>query len=156
MKFRLVDRITDYQENKFIKGVKTVSLEEYFLHRPHGIKNLFPPTLACETLFQLANFLIFKSFPSKLGLLVMFRKIHFPTPVKAGDVINLTVRIKSIIEDQVMLDGVGFVGEKLVIEGKGCVAKLIDIEKLINPEKYSMLFDRLYIPHENEEKKILP
>ncbi len=146
MKFKLVDRITDYRENKFITGIKTVSLEEYFLQRPLGIKNVFPPTLACEVLFQLANFLIFKSFTSKLGLLVMFREIHFPEQIKAGDVINMKVQIKSIIEDQVMLDGTGFVKGKMVIEGKGCVAKLFDIEKLVNPEKYSMLFNRLYIP----------
>jgi len=50
----------------------------------------------------------------------------------------------SIIDDAVILNGSGSINGMVVIEGIDCMAKLFDIEKLINPVKYGILFDNLF------------
>lgn len=144
MKFRLVDAISDVSPNRFITGEKALSLEEFFLLRPSGHANIFPQTLMAEALFQLSNFLIFKSFEGKLGHLVMFKSIAFHGTMKPGDILSMRADITQVIDDAVMLSGTGRINGKLVIEGTDCVAKLIDIGMLVNPVKFDTLFNNLY------------
>ncbi len=145
MKFRFVDAITDYSPNNYITGTKAVSLEEFFLLRGSGHDNIFPPTLMTEALFQLSNFLIFKTFHNKLGHLVMLKKILFHDTMKAGDVLSMRVEITQVIDDAVMMNGVGSIDGKVVIEGYKCMANLVDIETLVNPSKFQTLFNNLFI-----------
>ena len=143
MKFRFVDRIIDLRENEYIVGIKSVSLTEYFLQRPLGLKHDFPSSLMAECLFQLGNFLIYKTFGNKLALLTMFKRIDFFDTLKKGDVMTMRVDMLSTIDDSVKLKGEGFVGERKVISSSDCIGKLIDLEELYNPEKFALLFDRL-------------
>jgi 3-hydroxymyristoyl/3-hydroxydecanoyl-(acyl carrier protein) dehydratase len=144
MKFRLVDKITEYSPHRFITGEKALSLEEFFLLRPLGHQKILPPTLMAEALFQLSNFLIFKSFGTKLGHLVMFEKIHFHGTMQPGDVLAMRVDMTRVIDDAVMLNGSGSIDGKVAIEGFGCIAKLIEIETLVNPVKFEILFNNLF------------
>ncbi len=144
MKFRFVDKILEYKVNDYITGIKSLSLEEYFLLRPTGLKNSFPPSLIAESLFQLGNFLIFKTFKNKIAYLSMFKKIEFHNQLTRGDVMTMRVEIVKTIEDSVMFNGYGFVGDRKIITGHNCIGTLIDIDKLYNPEKYQMMFESLY------------
>ncbi len=144
MKFRFVDKITSIKKNKTIEGLKTASFEEISLMRKIGIKKSFPPTLMAEAVFQLGNFLIYKSFKNKLAYLIMFNRIRIHKSLRPGDVMTMRVDLASVIDDCVKLDGVGCVGDKIVIEGDGCIGKLIDIERLWDPAKFEILFRNLY------------
>lgn len=144
MKFRFVDQITELKPNQYITGVKTVSLEEYFLQRPLGVKDAYPATLMVESLFQLANFLMFKSF-GKLAMVSMVKHIEIHDLLTSGQAMTMKVEIQSRIDDHVLLNGNGFLDEKKILSGKGCTGTLIDAAKLVNPEKFEMLLNRLYI-----------
>lgn len=143
MKFRFVDAITKVVPGRTIEGVKAVSLEEYFLLRPAGLKMDFPPTLLAESLFQLANFLIHASFPGRLGLIVLFERIEWPGSVQAGDVVRLTVDLASRIDEACVLEGRGSVNGRTVVEGRRCTAKLVDASTLVDPDQYDRMFRRL-------------
>ena len=144
MKFRFVDSILQYRENEFIEGVKVVSLEEYFLMTRFGSRKQFPPTLMAESLFQLANFLIYKTFRTKLAILTRFDRIEIKGVLGPGDILTMRVRLHSVIGESVKLSGAGFVDGRQVITGKGCVGVLVDIDTLYDPDDYGRLFDNLY------------
>ncbi len=144
MKFRFVDQILSYQVHHFIVGTKAVSLEEYFLSRPLGFKDYFPPTLMIESLFQLGNFLIFKSFQNKLAYITMFNRIDIQRPLTKGEVMQMRVELTGHIEDTVKLNGRCHVDDETVLKGSGCIAKLVNVEQLVNPDKYTILFESLY------------
>jgi len=144
MKFRFVDKIIRYKEADYIEGLKVVSLEEYFLLNKLGCRNYFPQTLMAECLFQLANFLIFKTFKSKLAILTMFERIEFKRALGPGDIMRMRVQLDSTIEENIMLSGVGHVDGEEVIVGSGCLGVLINIEKLYDPDHYNQIFNNLY------------
>ncbi len=144
MKFRFVDKILRYKENEYIEGLKAVSLEEYLLLRQIDVKEGFPETLMIEAIFQLGNFLIYKSFHNKLALLTMFDKINVQHSLAPGDVMSMRVNIVSVIDDSVRLNGAGYVNETEVITGEGCIGRLVDIETLYDPDAYAALFENLY------------
>ncbi len=143
MKFRLVDRINGCEPGQFIKGEKSLSLEEYFLLRPAGFSGVFPPTLMAEAFFQLSNFLIFRSFPGRLGYLVMFKKIEFSGYMHPGDTMEMRVDMVSAIDDTAVFKGEGTVNGITVIKGHDFMAQMVDAEKLLNPVKYARLYDSL-------------
>ncbi len=143
MKFRFVDKILEVVPHRSIQGIKTLSLEEYFTVRALGARQHFPPTLMAEALFQLGNFLIFKSFGDKLGLLTVFRHISIDRPLVPGESMHMQVALSGVIDDTVRLDGVGHIDGQVAIEGSGCLAKLVDLESLYPPDKFARLFGAL-------------
>ncbi len=143
MKYRFVDKILNYKEMEYIEGVKAVSLEEFFLLRPAGLKDHFPATLTIEALLQLANFLIFKSFKKRLALLTMFKRIDINRALIKGEVMRMRVEIVSVIEDNVALNGYGYVEDEKILSGTGCLGALIESDRLVDPEKYEMYFQSL-------------
>jgi len=144
MKFRFVDKILRYKEHAYIEGLKAVSLEECLLLRQKDMKEGFPETLMIESMFQLGNFLIYKSFHDKLAVITMFDKINVQGALAPGDIMSMRVNIVSVIDHNIRLDGSGYVREKEVITGKGCIGKLVDIETLYDPHTYDALFEYLY------------
>ena len=61
MKFRMVDRILEWEPRSTIRGVKAVSFEEYELKEALGDEPRLPECLAIEALFQLGNWLVILS-----------------------------------------------------------------------------------------------
>ena len=150
MKFRFVDNIIRVKDGEYIEGIKAVSAEEYFLLNRFGLRSQFPQTLMAEALFQLSNFLIYKTFKSRLALLTLFKRIEVRRPLGPGEILFMKIRIDSIIEESVRLSGAGYVGEEEVIAGSGCVGVLVDIETLYDPDDYDRLFCSLCrkdLPH---------
>ena len=56
--FLLVDKITEFEEDKRIVGVKNVSLNERYLARRHGEPPALPPTILTEAVAQVGAILI--------------------------------------------------------------------------------------------------
>lgn len=143
MKFRFVDRVHEILPGKSIRGSKTVSLEEYFLLRPSGIRSVFPPMLMVEALFQLGNILIFRTYEDQLALISMFQKIEFYEMLAPGRKLDMEVSIQSRIEDTVKINGKGYIDGTLAIEGIDCTAVLVRAGTLVNPVKYDMMVNSM-------------
>ena len=85
MKFRMVDRIIDYERCKSIAATKTVSFEEYRLKSAFGDRPCLPECLVLESLFQSVAWLIMLSSDfAKMGLLVGAQEVRFVEPVRPG------------------------------------------------------------------------
>ena len=85
MKFRLVDRILNWQPRESIHGVKAVSFEEYELRRRLGDEPCLPESLIMESLFQLGNWLLILSSDfQQMGLVVRFEEVRFSSRVRPG------------------------------------------------------------------------
>jgi len=93
--FLLVDRITDYREGEYAKGIKAVTVNEmHFLgHFPQ--KHVMPGVLIVEALAQVGAVAILSKEENK-GKLVFFAgigKLRFKRQVIPGDTIVLEVEL---------------------------------------------------------------
>ena len=118
--FLLVDRITEFEPDKRIVGVKNVSLNERNLaHPPEGGAPVLPPTILTEAVAQVGAIMIL-SKPENQQKLIFFmgiEKVRFRRPVHPGDVVVIEAEVKRLRSRMGVLRGVARVGGKVVVEG---------------------------------------
>ena len=118
--FLLVDRITEFEPDKRIVGVKNVSLNERNLaHPPEGGAPVLPPTILTEAVAQVGAIMIL-SKPENHQKLIFFmgiEKVRFRRPVHPGDVVEIEAEVKRLRSRMGVLRGVARVGGKVVVEG---------------------------------------
>jgi len=118
--FLLVDRVTEFEPDKRIVGVKNVSLNErYLAHPPDGAGPVLPPTILTEAVAQVGAILIL-SKPENREKLIYFmgiEKVRYRKPVHPGDVVEIEANVKRLRSRMGVLRGVARVNGKVVIEG---------------------------------------
>jgi 3-hydroxyacyl-[acyl-carrier-protein] dehydratase len=118
--FLLVDRITEFEPDKRIVGVKNVSLNERNLaHPPGGGTPVLPPTILTEAVAQVGAIMIL-SKPENQQKLIFFmgiEKVRFRRPVHAGDVVEIEAEVKRLRSRMGVLRGVARVRGEVVVEG---------------------------------------
>ena len=147
MKFRMVDRITGFQPRESIRGVKTVSFEEYQLKAPLRDEPCLPESLLMESVFQLGNWLIMLSSDfSQMGLLVRVQQVQFHGLVRPGRSVEMDVRVKRYRDDGVLFDGQARIGNDVVAVGNGCLATCVPLCEYRDPSDVKVLFSEIYRP----------
>ena len=147
MKFRMVDRIINFVPEKSIRGVKTVSFEEYQLKSAFGDEPALPETLIMESLFQLGNWLIMLTSDfSKMGLLIRTNKVLFEQPLRPGQSMLMDIKVQSYRNDGILFDGQASVEGQVIAKGKGCLAAPAELSEYYDPEDMKMLFSEIYHP----------
>ena len=118
--FLLVDRITEFEPDKRIVGVKNVSLNERNLaYPPEGGAPVLPPTILTEAVAQVGAIMIL-SKPENQQKLIFFmgiEKVRFRRPVHPGDVVEIEAEVKRLRSRMGVLRGVARGGGKVVVEG---------------------------------------
>lgn len=116
--FLLVDRITEFEPDKRIVGIKNVSLNEHTLaNAPDG--PVLPPTILTEAVAQVGAILIL-SKPENREKLIFFmgiEKVRFRQAVRPGDVVEIEAVVKRLRSRMGVLKGVGRVRGDVVVEG---------------------------------------
>jgi 3-hydroxyacyl-[acyl-carrier-protein] dehydratase len=116
--FLLVDRITEFEPDRRIVGIKNVSFNERTLaHPPEG--PVLPPTILTEAVAQVGAIMIL-SKPENRGRLIFFmgiEKVRYRQPVRPGDVVEIEAVVKRLRSRMGILKGVGRVNGRVVIEG---------------------------------------
>lgn len=147
MKFRMVDRITEFAVRKRICGIKTVSFEEYQLKENFGEDAKLPESLVIESLFQLGNWLIMLSSDfSQMGFIIRFDKNEFMRTVCPGSHIEMVASVRRYRQDGIVFDGHAAVDGVPVASGWGCLAVPVPLDIYINPADMKMLFSEIYKP----------
>jgi 3-hydroxyacyl-[acyl-carrier-protein] dehydratase len=147
MKFRLVDKIINFEPRKSIQGIKSVSFEEYQLKSAWGGPQGLPESLLMEGLFQLGNWLILLSSDFRqMGLLVRIGEVQFITPPGPGQSMLMEILVRSYREDGVLFDGRAMVDGVPIVHGKGCLATLAPATDYLDPDNMKVLFSDLYSP----------
>lgn len=117
--FLLVDRITEFEPDKRIVGIKNVSTNEPYLSRPIGARPSLPPTILTEAVAQVGAILILAK-PENKDQLIFFRgmeRVRFRGPVYPGDVVVIEATVKRLRSRMGVLGGRATVNGKVVING---------------------------------------
>lgn len=118
--FLLVDRVTEFEPDKRIVGIKNVSLNErYLAHPPDGGRPVLPPTILTEAVAQVGAILIL-SKPENREKLIFFmgiERVRFRRPVHPGDSVEIEANVKRLRSRMGVLRGVARVDGHIVVEG---------------------------------------
>lgn len=147
MKFRFVDRITEFKPQERICGIKTLSFEEYQLKSAFGGPPHLPESLIIESMFQLGNWLIIRSSDfSQMGMIIRFEKIEFSRIVCPGQRLEMEITVHSYRPDGIMFDGRVIASNSMIASGRGCLAVPVALRDFADPDDLKMLFSEMYKP----------
>ena len=118
--FLLVDRITEFEVDKRIVGIKNISSNERYLSEPaDGGRPVLPPTILTEAVAQVGAIMILAK-PENREKLIYFmgiERVRFRRPVHPGDVVEIEVVAKRLRSRMGVLAGEARVDGKVVVEG---------------------------------------
>ena len=89
--FLLVDRITEFEVDKRIVGIKNVSLNERYLSRETDGAPVLPPTILTEAVAQVGAIMILAK-PENRQRLIYFmgiERVRYRQPVYPGDTVEI-------------------------------------------------------------------
>ncbi|MGK5074962.1 3-hydroxyacyl-ACP dehydratase FabZ [Janthinobacterium sp. ZB1P44] len=119
----LVDRVLDWEANKFITAIKNVTVNEEFFqgHFPH--KPVMPGVLMIEALAQTAALLSFltmgvKPDENSVVYLVGIDNARFKRPVEPGDQLKMDVEILRVSRGLWKYKAVGSVDGTVALEAE--------------------------------------
>src|SRR5580704_8135256 len=117
--FLLVDRITEFEVDKRIVGVKNVSLNERYLSRATNGAPVLPSTILTEAVAQVGAIMILAK-PENRRRLIYFmgiERVRYRRPVHPGDVVEIEARVLRLRSRMGLLKGVARVDGKRIADG---------------------------------------
>jgi 3-hydroxyacyl-[acyl-carrier-protein] dehydratase len=117
--FLFVDRITEFEVDKRIVGIKNVSLNERYLSNDVNGSPVLPPTILTETVAQVGAIMILAKPENRQRLIVFagIKRVRFRGPVFPGDVVVIEANVVRLRSRMGMLQGVARVNGKPVMDG---------------------------------------
>lgn len=117
--FLLVDRITEFEPDKRIVGIKNVASTEPHLAKPLNGRPSLPPTILTEAVAQVGAILILAK-PENRDQLIFFRgmeRVRFRAPVYPGDQVVVEAKVKRLRSRMGVLEGRATVNGRVVVNG---------------------------------------
>ena len=117
--FLLVDRVTEFEPDTRIVGIKNISRSERYLWHGGGEAAALPSTILTEAVAQVGAILIL-SKPENREKLIVFRgieKVRFRRPVRPGDVVEIEAVVRRLRSRMGVLSGTARVGDEVVCSG---------------------------------------
>jgi len=117
--FLLVDRVTEFDSDKRIVGVKNVSQNDRYLWRMEGERPVLPPTILTEAIAQVGAILIL-SKPDNQDKLIFFMgidRVRYRRAVYPGDVVEIEAVVKRLRSRIGALSGAARVNGQVVCDG---------------------------------------
>ena len=117
--FLLVDRITEFELDKRIVGIKNVSLNERYLAHSPGEQPVLPPTILTEAVAQVGAILILAKPENrqKLPYFMGIDRVRYRRPVHPGDVVIIEATVDRLRSRMGRLKGFARVGDNICVEG---------------------------------------
>jgi 3-hydroxyacyl-[acyl-carrier-protein] dehydratase len=117
--FLLVDRITEFEPDKRIVGIKNVSANEHYLSHPLGGTPVLPPTILTEAVAQVGAILILAK-PENREKLIFFMgidRVRYKRPVHPGDIVEIEATVRRLRSRMGVLHGVARVNGRVAATG---------------------------------------
>lgn len=118
--FLLVDRITEFEPDKRIVGIKNVTQNERYLARPtDGEEPVLPPTILTEAVAQVGAIMILAK-PENREKLIYFmgiERVRYRRPVRPGDVVEIEAVVRRLRSRMGVLRGIARVDGKIAVQG---------------------------------------
>ena len=117
--FLFVDRITEFEVDKRIVGIKNVSLDERYLSYTAKGSPVLPPTILTEAVAQVGAILILAKPENRqrLPFFAGIERVRYRQPVHPGDVVEIEAIVVRLRSRMGLLKGVARVNGKTVIDG---------------------------------------
>ena len=118
--FLLIDRVDELIEGKSAKGIKNVTINEYFFQGHFPEEPVMPGVLIIEAIAQLGAIIVMSN-PANKGKTAYFGgldKVKFRQKVVPGDVLRIETEITKMKGHVGRGRGVAYVGDKKVAEGE--------------------------------------
>jgi 3-hydroxyacyl-[acyl-carrier-protein] dehydratase len=117
--FLLVDRITEFEPDKRIVGIKNITLNERYLAQGDGDAPVLPPTILTEAIAQVGAIMILLKPENrdKLPLFMGIDRVRYRRPVHPGDVVIIEATVRRLRSRMGWLHGIARVDQKVVVEG---------------------------------------
>ncbi len=117
--FLLVDRVTEFEPDKRVVGVKNVAYDEQLLWREPGKPPSLPWVVLTEAVAQVGAILVLGK-PENADKLIFFmgiEHVRFRKPVHAGDQVEIEATIKRLRSKMGWLHGIARVNGEVMAEG---------------------------------------
>ena len=118
--FLLIDRVLDYQEGKWIKAIKNLTINESFFQGHFPAEPIMPGVLMIEAMAQAGGILALMSAGAKekLAFFMTINNVKFRKPVVPGDQLVFNVEIVKVVRANIVkTHGEATVDGKTVAEG---------------------------------------
>jgi 3-hydroxyacyl-[acyl-carrier-protein] dehydratase len=117
--FLLVDRITEFELDKRIVGIKNVSLNERYLSVDSDGSAVLPPTILTEAVAQVGAILILAKPENRqrLPFFAGIQRVRYRRPVHPGDTVEIEAVVLRLRSRMGLLKGVARVDGRRIIEG---------------------------------------
>ena len=118
--FLLIDRVLDYEEGKWIKAMKNLTINESFFQGHFPTEPIMPGVLMIEAMAQAGGILALMSAGAKekLAFFMTINNVKFRKPVVPGDQLVFNVEIVKVIRANIVkTHGEATVDGKVVAEG---------------------------------------
>ncbi|MBT3479381.1 MAG: bifunctional UDP-3-O-[3-hydroxymyristoyl] N-acetylglucosamine deacetylase/3-hydroxyacyl-ACP dehydratase [Candidatus Marinimicrobia bacterium] len=119
--FVLVDRIVDITPGEKLTAYKNVTINEPFFQGHFPTQPVMPGVLVLEAMAQAGAFLVLNSIDDPMKKNMFFSALSeakFRHPIIPGDQLRLEMKLAKFKLGTALFEGKGYVGEKLVAEGK--------------------------------------
>jgi 3-hydroxyacyl-[acyl-carrier-protein] dehydratase len=117
--FLLVDRITEFEPDKRIVGIKNVTLNERYLAHSDEGPPVLPPTILTEAVAQVGAIMILAK-PENREKLIYFmgiERVRYRRAVHPGDVVEIEATVRRLRSRMGQLRGIARVEGRVVVEG---------------------------------------
>ena len=117
--FLLVDRVTEFEPDKRIVGIKNVTLNERYLTQRPGERPVLPPTILTEAVAQVGAIMILAK-PENREKLIYFmgiERVRYRLPVHPGDQVIIEAIVRRLRSRMGVLRGIARVDGRIVVEG---------------------------------------
>jgi 3-hydroxyacyl-[acyl-carrier-protein] dehydratase len=118
--FLLVDRVTEFEPDKRIVGIKNVSLNDRHVRQEAGEEATLPTTILTEAIAQVGAILIL-SKPENANKLIFFMgidRVRYKLPVRPGDVVEIEAVVRRLRSRMGVLSGTARVNGQVVCHGR--------------------------------------
>jgi 3-hydroxymyristoyl/3-hydroxydecanoyl-(acyl carrier protein) dehydratase len=147
MKHRLVDRILAWQPKTSIRGIKTVSLEEYSLKEAFGGPPRLPESLVLESIVQLGRWLLVLSSDfARTGVLAGADRVCFEAFVQPGEHMVIDVTVREYNQDCMAFDATGRTSRRACVAATGCILAPLPLCTCCDPADLRTLYGEIYQP----------
>lgn len=149
MRFLFVDRIVQLSPAQFVRGIKHITRDDYYLCHDEQGELCFIPSLIGETLGQLAawNVMVSNGFTRRpVAGVVSSARLHRSAYV--GETLLLESFIDRLDDTAVQYHSVARVGDAVVFSLEGALGPLLPMDDFINPEVVRRQFAEINRPAE--------
>jgi len=118
--FLLVDRVTEFEPDTRIVGIKNISLNDEHVRQEAGPDAVLPTTILTEAIAQVGAILIL-SKPENANKLIFFMgidRVRYKHPVRPGDVVEIEAVVKRLRSRMGVLSGAARVDGRIVCHGR--------------------------------------